>query len=60
MDGIMYGDRYYRVTGKGFILEKNSLVYGEMSIGKDKKRAYECKPKITASKLTGGIFKVTQ
>lgn len=60
MDGIVYGDRLYRVANRGFVLETKQNIFGEFSVGKDKKRVYECKPKLQLSDIAGGIFKVKQ
>lgn len=40
MEGIIYGDRIYKVSNKGFILEVNNNLFAEFSVGKTKKRVY--------------------
>lgn len=40
MEGIIYGDRVYKVSNKGFILEVNNNLFAEFSVGKTKKRVY--------------------
>lgn len=56
--GLLYGERNYRVTNRGFIFEKKSCLFCQFSIGKDKKRVYEVKPKMKFADLAGGIFRV--
>ena len=56
--GLLYGERNYRVTNRGFIFERKSSLFCEFSIGKDKKRVYEVKPKMKFADLAGGIFRV--
>ncbi len=60
IEGVIYGDRVYKVVNKGFILELKSNLFAEFSVGKDKKRVYESKPKLRSSDISGGIFRVKQ
>lgn len=58
MEGVMYGDRIYKVANKGFILELKNNLFAEFSVGKHKKRVYESTNKLHSSDIVGGIFKV--
>lgn len=59
LGGIMFGSRTLKMTGKGFVIEKDQGIYLEFGIGKEKKKLYEYKEKIRAADLTGGVFKIT-
>ena len=48
-----------KTCNKGFVLEKNSQHYCELSIGKTKNKPYEGS-KAKPEDMVGGIFKVTQ
>jgi hypothetical protein len=48
------------MISKGYLFEKKNSLFCEFSVGKDKKRVYEVKPKPKPSDITGGIFKVNQ
>lgn len=40
LGGIMFGSRTLKMTGKGFVLEKDQGIYLEFGIGKEKKKLY--------------------
>lgn len=58
LGGLIYGARTLRIANKGFVLEKNSQLFCEYSIGSDKKRVYESGQKVRKADLAGGIFRV--
>jgi hypothetical protein len=58
--GLMLGDRTLALAGKGYVLEKSTNTYVEYSVGKAKKKIYECPGKLKPCDLIGGIFRVTQ
>lgn len=60
--GIMYGDRIYRGTGKGFIHERTNNIFVEYSFGKDKKGVYENPKgeKLNQNFVYGGIYTVNE
>lgn len=60
LTGIMFGDRVLVETGIGYVLEKNSGTYLEYSIGKDRKKLYEFKPKLKKPDIGGGVFMITK
>lgn len=41
LGGLAYGVRTLKITNKCFVYEKNSHLFCEISVGKDKKRVYE-------------------
>jgi hypothetical protein len=53
---MIYGSRTLKFAQRGYVYERNSRLFCEMSIGKDKKRIYE--QKVGPADLAGGIFKV--
>lgn len=57
--GLILGERRFRVIGKGYVVERSKLLYGEMSTGKDKKHIYPANRKIKPSELFGGVFRVS-
>lgn len=56
--GLIYGDRKFRFYNKGYILERNKLLYAEFSVQNQKKGVYEVDRKLKVGELIGGIFKV--
>lgn len=55
----MFGDRTLKMVGKSYVLQKNSGVYLQLSIGKAKKDLYEYKQKVRSADLVGGIFQIS-
>ena len=58
LGGLVYGKRTLRLGGKGFVLDQTDCLFTQVSFGKDKKRVYEAKQKVSNANLYGGLFKV--
>ncbi len=60
IDGLIFGERKFRASGKAYVLEKKERIFAQVSIENDKKGLYEKNEneKLFPGDLIGGIFKV--
>lgn len=59
INGLIFGERRFKVIGKSFVVERSRMLFGEVSIGKDKKNVYSVDHKLTCAELAGGVFRVS-
>jgi hypothetical protein len=59
LSGMVIGQRRFKVINRGFIVEREKLLFSEFSFGKDKKGVYTSNEKLHHAQLAGGIFKVS-
>jgi len=45
--GLIMGERRFKVIGRGFVLERSRFLFGEVTIGKDKRQVYPANRKLT-------------
>ena len=57
--GLLIGERHFKQVGKCYAVERSRLLWGEVSLGNEKKNVYPADHKLVASELVGGLYKVT-